>query len=360
MCAGLQTGAVNLPFPFEIGAIAERFLRADFGGGKSGVEIGASEGFFFLHALAEKDSEAADEGVAGAGGVEGVYFEGGNEFSAFGAGEKSTAFAEREDDALHSLAEEKIGALGGVFERMDRHAGDEFRFGLVGNEIVGAGELIEIDLLRGSGVDDAADAFGFGEADGVIDGAKRNFELHDDSVGFAKEWRGGVNVFRREEIVRAFHDDDAILAAWLDEDGSDAAGNAFGNANVAGVNSLGLKIFDRGRAEEVAAYFGNHSNRSAAEASGYGLVRAFAAKAEVEFFAKDSFAGTREDVVERGEVNVGAADNGDEGLFGHSGGLYLCPVLRGSTCLKGTLDLKAEDAEGTEKRGKAESREMRA
>ena len=111
------------------------------------------------------------------------------------------------------------------------------------------------------------------------------------------------------------------MAAGLDENWSDAAGDSFGDADVAGVDALGLKIFDGSGTEEVAADFGDHGDRRPAQASGDGLVGAFAAEAQVEFFAEDGFAGAGEDVVEGGEVNVGAAYDGDEGLFGHSGGL---------------------------------------
>ena len=52
-----------------------------------------------MHALAEKNGEAADESIASAGCVDGFNFERGNQFSAFGAGEECSALAEREDDA---------------------------------------------------------------------------------------------------------------------------------------------------------------------------------------------------------------------------------------------------------------------
>ncbi len=132
---------------------------------------------------------------------------------------------------------------------------------------------------------------------------------------------GGIDVFWGEGVVCAFDNDNAILAAWFDENWRDAAGDSFGDADVAGVDALRLKIFDGGGAEEIAADFCDHGDGRAAEPRGYGLVGAFAAKAQVEFFAEDGFAGAREDVVESGEVHVGAAYNGDEGLFRHSGGL---------------------------------------
>ncbi len=121
----------------------------------------------------------------------------------------------------------------------------------------------------------------------------------------------------REEIVRAFDNDDAILAARLDEDGSDAARNSFRDADVARVNSLGLKIFDGCGAEEIAADFRDHGYRGAAQASGDRLVCAFAAEAEVEFFAEDGFARARKDVIECCEVHIGAAYDRNERLLRH-------------------------------------------
>jgi hypothetical protein len=182
--------------------------------------------------------------------------------------------------------------------------------------------------------------------------------LHHDGIGLAQKRGGGIDVFGRERVVRAFYDDDAILAAGLDEDWRDAAGDSFRDADVAGVDALRLEIFDGGRAEEIAADFCNHGDGRAAEPRGYSLICSFAAEAEIEFFAEDGFAGAREDVVESGEVHVGAAYNGDEGLFGHSGGLYPCPVVRvlcsvGSACLKWEVGFNTEVAEGAEKRRRA-------
>ena len=181
--------------------------------------------------------------------------------------------------------------------------------------------MLEVHWLGRGGIYDAADAFGFGEADGVINSVKRDFKLHDDGVGFAQKGSGGIDVFRGEGVICALHDDDPILAAGFDENRGDATGDSFGDADVARVDALGLEILDGGRAEEVAAHFCDHGYRRAAQTRGDCLVRAFAAKAEIEFFAEDGFAGAGEDVVESGEVHVGAAYDGDEGLFGHSGGL---------------------------------------
>src|ERR1700675_1042657 len=57
------------PFEFKGSAGGKRFLRADTGGGKRGVQIGAQQGVFLGKAFPEKSREAADEGVAGTGGV---------------------------------------------------------------------------------------------------------------------------------------------------------------------------------------------------------------------------------------------------------------------------------------------------
>jgi len=192
-----------------------------------------------------------------------------------------------------------------------------FGFGFVGNEVGSGAELGEVDRRGGSGIDDAGDAVGGGELHGVVDGGERDFELQDDGGGLLEKRGGGVDVGGRERVVGAFDDDDAILAAGFDEDGCDAGGDAVGDADVGGVNAERFEILDGGGAEQVGANFGDHGDACATKFGGDGLVGAFAAEAEVEFLAEDGFAGTRETVVEGGEVDVGGAHDGDEGWSRH-------------------------------------------
>src|SRR5579859_6146974 len=200
---------------------------------------------------------------------------------------------------------------------MDGHSGDNFRFSFIGDEIIDAAQLLKVDLLSRRWVHNAADAFRLREANGVIDGIERDFELHDDGVRFEQERGRGIDVFGRKRIVRAFDDNDAILAAGFDEDGSDAARYSFGDAHVGCVDALRLKIPDGCRAEEVAADLCDHGDGRSEEHTSEGLVGTLAAKAEVEFFAEDGFAGAGKYVIERGEVHVGAAYHGNEGLLRH-------------------------------------------
>src|ERR1700681_2439763 len=61
----LQAGAMNLPFLFEVSSIHERLLGSHFSRGQSRIEIRSRERFFFRETFAEKNGEAADEGIAG-------------------------------------------------------------------------------------------------------------------------------------------------------------------------------------------------------------------------------------------------------------------------------------------------------
>src|SRR4029077_5810803 len=135
---------------------------------------------------------------------------------------------------------------------MDGHSRNDFSLSFVGDEIIDAAQLLEVNVLSGSGVHDAADALRLRKADSVVDSIERDFELHNDGVGFEQECGRGIHVIGRERIVRTFDDNDAILAAGLDKNGSDAARYTFGDADVAGVDALRLKIVDGCRTEEVA------------------------------------------------------------------------------------------------------------
>ena len=132
---------------------------------------------------------------------------------------------------------------------MHRHSRDRFCFAFIGNEIIRGANSLEINWLCRSGIHDAADAIGFGEFHGVVDGAQRNLKLHDDGFCLTEQGRGGIHIFGRKRVVCTLHDNDAILTARIHKDRSDPAGNALGDAHVGRVNSLRFKVFDRGGAE---------------------------------------------------------------------------------------------------------------
>ena len=97
-----------------------------------------------------------------------------------------------------------------------------------------------------------------------------------------------------------------------------------------------FEIPDRGRAEEITSDFRDHAHVRAADARGHCLIGALAAKAEVELFPEDGFARARKYIVERGEVHVGAAHNGNKGWLGHhqsfsSGSLFHAKAYEAKT-----------------------------
>ena len=213
---------------------------------------------------------------------------------------------------------EAAAAGAGLFEVRYRHTGERLGFGFVGNDVIGVGGLGEIEWLARSGIQDRADAVEAGEAQCVIDGNERDFELEHDAIRGAEQVGGGVDIGRQEAVVGAFDDQDAVLAGAIDENRRDAAGDTRGDPDVRGVDGELLEIGDGSGAEEVVAHAGDHGHAHAAEPGGDGLVGAFAAEAQVKFAAEDGFAGTGEGVGEGGEVDVGAADNHDVG-GGHTG-----------------------------------------
>ena len=69
---------MNSPLPFEFGSIHERFLRSHFCRGKRRIQACPDERFSFRYTFAQKDGEAPDESVAGAGRVDRLNFKGRN------------------------------------------------------------------------------------------------------------------------------------------------------------------------------------------------------------------------------------------------------------------------------------------
>src|SRR6266404_9207021 len=200
---------------------------------------------------------------------------------------------------------------------MNGHPSDGFGFTLIGNEIVGVADFLEVNGLRGSRVHNAANTTGPGELHSVVDGAQRDLKLQDDSVRFVQQQSRGVHIFRGEYVVGALHDDDAVLAARIYEDGRHSAGNSFGEEHIPRVDPLRFKVLDCGGAEEIVPHSRHHAHVCSAEPRRNRLIGAFAAKAEIELFAEDGLPGPREHIIKRSEVYIGAAHYRNKGLLGH-------------------------------------------
>lgn len=109
---------------------------------------------------------------------------------------------------------------------------------------------------------------------------------------------------RCEPRVRTGHDEDAVLAARLDEDRRDAA-RAIGNdAEVPRVNAVTAEIFTRERAERVVAHVAEVRRRD-------GLIRALAAVRHEKARRLERFARSRHPRHVGDEVHHVTADDGD-------------------------------------------------
>ena len=99
----LGVSAALSPLSFEFSASGKRFLCADPHGGKSRIETGTREGFFLEQASAKKNGEAADEGVARAGCVNGLDGKGLDQFRALGSSQQRAASAESDHHAAETV-----------------------------------------------------------------------------------------------------------------------------------------------------------------------------------------------------------------------------------------------------------------
>ena len=144
-----------------------------------------------------------------------------------------------------------------------------------------------------------------GEERGLVgrleDDVVRNLELAE---------HGAFDLARRQELVRAGHDDDLVLAVCRDEDQREPG--------AAGTLQVEL---DAGRVEVreglvglgVVADRADEPNRRAEPGCGDGLVRALAARKPVEGGRGERLAGPRQPVDLRDEVEVDRADDGELG-----------------------------------------------
>ena len=107
----------------ELGFGRKGFLRAVAGDGEGGIARRFDERRIERKPAGEIAGEAADEGVAGAGRVDGLDLERSDTLRALMSCEQRTAGAERHDDRLDALAHQAFRRRRDLVFRLDRHVG---------------------------------------------------------------------------------------------------------------------------------------------------------------------------------------------------------------------------------------------
>ena len=184
---------------------------------------------------------------------------------------------------------------------------------MICNEKDRAGQRRELGRDSGRRIDYATDIVSARKADAAIDRRERNLELQDDRIDVSQVRRRRVDIGRREPVVRALDHDDTILPVGPDEDGRYAGRCVIDELHVRRVDAERGEVVQRRPPEQIAAHLGHHQNLRAAESRRDRLVRTLAAEAHLKVLAEQGLAGSREDIRERRQVGVGAADDGDAG-----------------------------------------------
>ncbi len=127
-------------------------------------------------------------------------------FASIAAGKKRAIGSQGDDHASNAAGQQFRSALFCVFNIFHRGASNRFRFTLVGDEVVEIFQRIQVDRLRGRGVQNATDSVLARKLDRVIHRFQRNLELQHDAIGGLQRLRGGIYVGGLERVVRPFHD----------------------------------------------------------------------------------------------------------------------------------------------------------
>ena len=108
----------------QVGGVGKAGLRARRLDADGGDAVGALHGIGDGQARGEEVGEAADEGVAGAGGVDGLDGIGRHMDGLIAGDEEAAAFAEGEDDAGRAALQDGLGGGFGLLDGGDGHAGE--------------------------------------------------------------------------------------------------------------------------------------------------------------------------------------------------------------------------------------------
>ena len=200
---------------------------------------------------------------------------------------------------------------------MDGHSAERLRFRLVGNHVVCIGKFRQIERLPGRRIEDRTDAVLPSEPQRVVHRIERYLELQYDAVRAAQQIGGRVNILAAQQVVRAFHHQNAILSGIVDEDRRNPARDTLGDRYVARFDAAFLKVADGRWSEQIVAHTRHHGDARAAQFRGSRLVGAFAAEAQMKLAPEDGLAGARHVVREGSEVDVGASHHHDVRFVRH-------------------------------------------
>ena len=161
---------------------------------------------------------------------------------AFTSGQKGTIRAQSDNHSPDAAGKKLSGTAPGIVEIAHWHARNRLRFTFIGNKVVEIGNRLDVDGLRWSRVQDAANSIFSRKLDGVVHGLQRDLELENDAVGALQHIRRGIHVARFQFVIRAFDDNDPILSGRIDEDRRYSAGHATDLAHVRGVDIQSFKV----------------------------------------------------------------------------------------------------------------------
>src|SRR4029077_8292604 len=130
--------------------------------------------------------------------------------------------------------------------------------------------------------------------------------LQDHAIDSLEQVSRSINVRRLQQIVRAFHYEDAILSVRLNENRRHAAGDSFDLLHMGSIDPQLLEVLNGGRTEQIAAHPSNHEDLSATKPGSHRLIRPLTPKAEIELLAKNRFSGFGETIGKGSQINIRA------------------------------------------------------
>src|SRR5579863_2971699 len=183
--------------------------------------------------------ERADEGVAGAHGVDGLDGEALDDGRAVGSGQGGTVRARGDDGVPRAGGQQFGGGAGRVGKAADRVTQDGLGFGFVHHQ---PAQMAAVGGHQGGGlgrsggqVEDAFARLG----QGGLDRVERDLGADDQDV--VRLPGGGGDLFLAGLVVGARRDRDDVLAAAVHRDHGQAGRHARGLPHAAGVHRLGFK-----------------------------------------------------------------------------------------------------------------------
>ena len=189
--------------------------------------------------------------------------------------DEGTAGSEGDDNIGHTLGTKRIGSAGYTFHIGDGKTGELLSLALIGDEEVKVAEERLGQRVRRSRIEHHELARLLGDVGHILDGNKRDLELHEHDVGRSNSLLGMVHILSGEVGICARGHGNTVFTLRVDHDKSYTRGVIGISGDVAYIDAISSILFNGTTTEGVSTDLGHKSDTTSQASRRNGLIGTF-------------------------------------------------------------------------------------